>query len=91
MYISSGKLKRLKKELKIFNQHHFGNISIRVSDLRKKLAASQPDLITLATFQLEFLVSEQVKELSKELNDLLLAEESFYKQKSRVQWIKHGD
>ena len=31
------------------------------------------------------------KRLSAELHDLLLAEERFYKQKSRIQWLKSGD
>ena len=34
---------------------------------------------------------QQEKQLTKELYDLMLAEEGFYKQKSRIQWIKEGD
>ena len=82
------KLKRLKGELKSFNHHYFGEITLKVVEKRKELAG----------IQLSLLNNEVTPELIKldksaflELHDLMLAEESFYRQKARVNWINEGD
>ena len=31
------------------------------------------------------------RDMSKELHDLMVAEESFFRQKSRIQWLQEGD
>lgn len=55
---------------------------------RKELSAAQDKVLsTAATIEL----AEMVKKLTLEFNDLLIAEERFYKQKSRVDWLIEGD
>ena len=82
------KLKRLKLCLKQFNRVHFSNISMRVKEKRVELAKVQEDILSNNS-RVELVQIE--KTLSKELYNLMRAEESFYKQKSRVQWIREGD
>ena len=81
------KLKRLKTELKLFNQMHYGGISAKVVEKRKELATVQMRVLTSPTDELVQLE----KSLNLELYNLILAEESFFKQKSRIQWIQEGD
>ena len=88
MYILYSKLRRLKLCLKRLNQAHYSNISEKVAEKRAELhdlqlaLQSDPSSATLITDE---------KRLSVELHDLLLAEERFYKQKSRIQWLKSSD
>ena len=88
MYILHEKLKRLKAELRRFNKAHFGNISAKVEEKRRELADIQ--VLNLNCPSNDILVGRE-KSLAKELSDLLKAEESFYRQKSRIDWIKEGD
>lgn len=82
------KLKNLKKPLKKLNQEHFSYISMRVECARKELEKTQTELM-----QLPHNMELQKKERN-ELNiyaDLLSAEETYYKEKARVKWLKDGD
>ena len=83
-----GKMKRLKANLMSFNQIQFGGISVKVNEKRKELTAVQVSILN--TSGNSDLV-EREKSLSLELHELMLAEKSFYKQKSRISWIKEGD
>ena len=75
------KLKRLKENLKIFNHNNFGGISFRVAKKRKELARVQVAMLT-ASASAELIVLEN--SLSLEFHDLMIAEERFFKQKSRI-------
>ena len=88
MYILHEKLKRLKAELRRFNKTYFGNISAKVEEKRKELADIQ---IQILNFPSNDILIEREKSLTKEFSDMLKAEESFYRQKSRIDWIKEGD
>ena len=82
------KMKRLKAKLKEFNQDEFGNVTHKVTEKRKNLA----DIQTLVLNNpLDKNLIEMEGKLSLELNALLQAEESYYKQKSRISWIREGD
>ena len=81
------KLKRLKQCLKSFNKEFFSNISIKVKEKRVELAKIQDEILS---FSCAGLVQIE-KRLTSDLYELMQAEESFYKQKSRVQWLKEGD
>ena len=81
------KLKRLKADLKNFNLSHFGGITSKVVEKRRELEAVQVSLLNAPTSNL----IELEKNISLELNDLLLVEESFFKQKVRINWINEGD
>ena len=81
------KLKRLKADLSIFNQTHFGG-TLKVTEKKTKLAAMQVSILS-SSASLDLIKLE--KSFSFELHDLLLVEESFFKQKSRINWINEGD
>lgn len=83
-----GKLKKLKVVLKNFNRKHFSLISRRVAEKREELHAAQEGLLTVS-FDGDLVVKE--KKLCIELLELVRAEKGFFKQKSRVQWLKEGD
>ena len=70
-----------------FNQSHFEGISNRVDAKRKELVAIQQSILSFPTPSL----IELQRSLTLELYDLMLTEESFYKQKSCVDWIHKGD
>lgn len=82
------KLKRQKIVLKAFNKAHFSGISRRVEEKRRELADIQTKLFNGFV---DAILVELEKSKAAELNDLMLAEESFYKQKSRIDWILEGD
>ena len=81
------KLKRLKADLKNFNLSHFGGITSKVVEKRRELEAVQVSLLNAPTPNL----IELEKNISLKLNDLLFAEESFFKQKVHINWINEGD
>ncbi|XVE88838.1 hypothetical protein DITRI_Ditri19aG0100900 [Diplodiscus trichospermus] len=82
------KLKRLKTVLKRFNKEKFGGISSMVEKKRRELAEVQR--INLSNTPSDGALSRE-KALELDLHSLLVAEESFYKQKSRITWIQEGD
>ncbi|OMO85318.1 Geminivirus AR1/BR1 coat protein [Corchorus capsularis] len=81
------KLKRLKIVLRHFNKEKFGELSDRVHMKREEVAQLQMSVLQTGSPH----HSDVLKAKELELKDLLAAEESFYKQKSRVQWVKEGD
>lgn len=88
MFVLVTKLKALKKELKILNRQQYGDISTRVHKVREDLEETQRKLHLNPTNH-ELIKEEKMK--LQEFSKFSLAEESFAKQKSRVQWLKEGD
>ncbi|XVF75809.1 hypothetical protein PTKIN_Ptkin13bG0216700 [Pterospermum kingtungense] len=82
------KLKRLKLVFKQFNRDKFGNLSGKVHDKRTELADLQNKI--LSSTNPTVLITKEIT-IKAELQNLLLAEESFYKQKARNDWINLGD
>ncbi|XVF72303.1 hypothetical protein PTKIN_Ptkin12aG0110000 [Pterospermum kingtungense] len=82
------KLKRLKPVLRDFNKRFFSNIFDRIKIKKEDLRAVQ-DGIMQGNATTQSLALE--KQLLSELTDLLLAEESFYRQKSRIRSVAKGD
>ena len=81
MRILHEKLKRMKQELRRFNQTQYGNIGTKVTEKRKELAEVQ--VAVLQGPNNRSLVKKE-KVLQQELHELMKAEESYYKQKSRI-------
>ncbi|OMO79395.1 hypothetical protein CCACVL1_13702 [Corchorus capsularis] len=81
------KLKRFKIVLRRFNKEKFGELSAKVCMKREEVAQLQVSILQSSSPQQSYIL--KTKEL--ELKDFLAAEESFFKQKSRVQWVKEGD
>ena len=88
MRMLHSKLKRLKQELRKFNQAQFGNISTKVAEKRRELADIQ--IAVLNSPNCTALI-ENERVISQEVRSLMQAEESYYRQKSRISWIKEGD
>ena len=88
MVILQRKLKRLKQSLKDFNKVFYADISTKVKAKRDELAGIQGTLLDNPNrndlVQLE-------RKLIHELYELVIAEESLFKQKSRIQWLKERD
>lgn len=81
-------LKRLKKELKKLNKDQFSDLSNRVLRAKERMENLQK------LVQQNLLDGNLCKEEAsavKEYGDLSRAEENFFKQKSRVQWLNLGD
>ena len=82
------KLKRLKQELKSFNQLYFGNLTTRIAEQRKELASKQIHVLNDPSNPR---LVEEERSLFQKLFDLLHAEESYFNQKSRINWIRERD
>ncbi|KAF2612153.1 hypothetical protein F2Q70_00010036 [Brassica cretica] len=87
LHLLSVKQRELKKELKRLNKENFSEIQKRVSDTNvlfndaQVLSLQQPN-------QTNFVVE---KELLAKLNMLKRVEEEYFKQLSRINWLKTGD
>lgn len=84
MAILHKKLKRLKQVLKSFNKIHYGDLTLKVAAKRKELDAAQ---LAMLSNPPNAEVIDHEKTLSVELHELMRVEESFFRQKSRIQWI----
>ncbi|KAK8708683.1 hypothetical protein V6N13_059721 [Hibiscus sabdariffa] len=81
------KLKGLKMPLRQFNKKHFGEISHRVAT--KKLELENIQRLLLHNPSGDLTARENV--VARELKVLSLAEEKFFKQKFRVQFVNEDD
>ncbi|XP_030527304.2 uncharacterized protein LOC115738732 [Rhodamnia argentea] len=88
MFVVCSKLKLLKGRLKQLNRSSFSDIFERTEHARLHLASIQQDL------QLDFnnhtLLHWEV-ECLRNYSSLRIQEEAFFKQKSRIRWLKEGD
>ncbi|XVE64262.1 hypothetical protein DITRI_Ditri07aG0086900 [Diplodiscus trichospermus] len=85
------KMKRSKNVLKEFNKTHFGGITIKVADKRRELDMVQNQILSIDLANSKHELIKIESKLISKLQNLLVAEESFFRQKSRIQWIKEGD
>lgn len=88
MFCVCEKLKHLQQELKQLNKAEFGGISERVSAIKQDLESIQA---VIGSHPNNSPAIEQERLVHKQYITLLRAEESFAKQKSRIQWLKLGD
>ena len=88
MYVTCEKLRLLQKELKKLNTREYSDISSRALATKQQLDVVQKDLGGDPT---NFTNQIQERALCKQYMILARAEESFAKQKSRIQWLKLGD
>ena len=88
MFVLASKLKETKVALKRFNKIHFSSLSSRVSMARDQLVSSQ----TLLSCDKDNRVFQLVeRNRYAHFMQLKLQEEQFFRQRSRVNWVKHGD
>ncbi|XP_050211813.1 uncharacterized protein LOC126661972 [Mercurialis annua] len=88
MYQIVRKLQAIKFRLRELNKNNFSDISLRVKKQRDRLDILQRDLQFDPLNQ--YLISEE-KAMTIHMRFLLHCEESFFKQKSKIDWLKLGD
>lgn len=88
MYQLTTKLRRLKIDLKLFHRQNTSNITDRVANAKAEWDASQIHLDRNPA--LEAAISNE-RALTIHYQHLCKDEESYFKQKSRVQWMHLGD
>lgn len=88
MFQLVSKLKRVKFRLKSLNRDAFSDITAKVAEAREALASAQNQL--QADPESTALTQQEV-ESRRVYVELRSHEESFYRQKSRVKWLKEGD
>jgi hypothetical protein len=86
--ILAQKLKALKEDLKKWNYHEFGNVSLRQQQLFRDLEAlnCKESLGGLSASERDLQATTLL-----ELDKLAHLEETSWRQKSRVLWLKEGD
>lgn len=81
------KLKLIKRDLKLLNKENYSKIQERVNETNGLLQLAQVQALqdpTPITFQVE-------RELHQKWNFLREIEEIFFRQKSRINWLREGD
>ncbi|GKU86882.1 hypothetical protein SLEP1_g1354 [Rubroshorea leprosula] len=81
------KLKALKQALRKLNSKHYADLPNKLQEELHKLHLLQVDLFSCPTAKLIQVEHDQAQKVAT----LQLAEESFYKQKSRIKWLQEGD
>ncbi|KAG2287682.1 hypothetical protein Bca52824_047286 [Brassica carinata] len=81
------KQKNIKSDLKTLNRDTFSQIQLRVSEANRFLQDVQVQAMQSPSPQL----FEQEKQALQHWNFLRMIEESYFKQRSRINWLKEGD
>ncbi|XP_019264348.1 PREDICTED: uncharacterized protein LOC109241980 [Nicotiana attenuata] len=88
MQIVWNKLKKVKEVIKEINTKHYKGVDERIKRIREELQSTQKEMSS--NLQRQDLI-EKEKTLKGDLEKWILIEESIYRQRSRVQWLKLGD
>jgi hypothetical protein len=88
MYQLCCKLRKLKQELKLFNMTHFSNISDRVKDAKDEMDKVQ-QAMHIAHGNTTLCMRE--RDVVRNYASIIRVEESFFKQKGRIKWLRLGD
>ena len=87
MFLLHKSIKQIKLRIKEWNKKEFGNIFKARREVEQKLEEIN-QIIILEGFTMEWKL--QADSLQNEWEDRFIQEEIFWRQKSRVQWIREG-
>lgn len=88
MVVLSNKLKCLKSELKVWNKQVFGDVNLKVELALFNLDSIQKQAVVTGYYNALY---DQEKKAQLDLQQVLSMEESFWKQKSNMDFFAHGD
>ncbi|XP_026443730.1 uncharacterized protein LOC113343831 [Papaver somniferum] len=86
-YVFAQKLKRLKADMKVWNQQVFGNVYVRLKQAQLRLESALR-IVDEDPFDLH--KNNVMKEASVEVNNIRIQLATMLKQKSRNQWLVEG-
>lgn len=87
MFRVSRKLKELKKSIRDFSRSNYSELEKRVQEAHEGLLLCQSRNLAHPSISNANLEIEAVRKWSILVN----AEENFFRQKSRIQWLREGD
>jgi hypothetical protein len=88
MYQPCCKFRKLKQELKLFNMTNFSNISNRIKDAKDEMDKAQQ---AMHTTHGNTTLCMRERDVVRNYASTVRAEESFFKQKARIQWLRLED
>jgi len=88
MFILHKRLKHIKNKLKEWNKKDFGNIFANKKSIKIKMQELNQAMIAEGFYKSK---NEQAEKLNLDLKNLCNQEEIFWRQKSRIQWLREGE
>ncbi|PON48518.1 Endonuclease/exonuclease/phosphatase, partial [Trema orientale] len=82
------KLKELKKELKVWNWQVFDDLRLNISKANDRVLSVQERLANESLY--DSLLFQEIEALNS-LDSLLLQEKTYFREQSRIKWLKEGD